>query len=36
MITIPIIFVLWIYSDTITEFLCKGKPFANNELKGFR
>lgn len=26
-------FVLWLLSDTITEFLSDGKPFANNETK---
>lgn len=39
MITITIlsiIWVLWILSDTITEYLCEGESFAPNETKGFR
>mgnify|MGYP003639500789 FL=1 len=28
-------FILWMLSDTITEFLSKGKSFAPNELKSF-
>jgi len=28
-------YVLWLLSDTITEFLSEGKSFAPNELKSF-
>jgi hypothetical protein len=31
-----IIVTLYILCDTITEALSEGKPFANNELKGFK
>jgi len=39
MIAILLLFgigILWILSDTITEFLSGGKSFACNELKVFR
>ena len=32
-ITLSIIAILWILSDTITDFLSKGKSFAPNETK---
>jgi hypothetical protein len=32
-ITLSIIAILWILSDTITEFLSNGKSFAPNETK---
>jgi len=28
-------FILWLLSDTITEYISEGKPFVNNELKSF-
>ncbi len=38
--TILIVFLvvptLWVFSDTITEFLSKGKSFVPNELKPFK
>jgi hypothetical protein len=32
-ITLSIIAILWILSDTITDFLSNGKSFAPNETK---
>lgn len=31
MIVIPVIYILWLLSDTITEYLSNGKSFAPKE-----
>lgn len=34
-ITLSVVAILWVLSDTITMKLSNGKPFCPNELKGF-